>query len=341
MADEMTQQTAPQQPIIPPAAGSNISAAFQRVPQNPNAIPTQSVPNDAPADEGAVTSNIPSTPSVQPAIPTPGTPAPTPQPTAGVPQTPPVQTAQQQMYQPYYDQTIIQQMQQEREALRREIAARDEAIRQLSQDASDLQTLRRQQEAANAVSNIDFSQFQTVDEEEAKKISQATIEATQPQFDYMKDELAKQRQMVQQSIQQQQQQLAQMQQMDSIRRVLAAHPDYYELQHTPEYQNFMRQRDGLSSQTYDQRAAVEFQNGNVEYVIDLLNKVKGQRPNVQQVQSVPPVQTAAGSAVPAAPQEQLPTLHELNNLIQTRQITHDQYREMLNKLRAAQNQPMR
>lgn len=157
----------------------------------------------------------------------------------------------------------------------------------------------------------------------------------------MKDELAKQRQMVQQSIQNQQMQMAQMQQMDAIRRVLAVHPDYYELQNTPEYQNFMRQRDGLSSQTYDQRAAMEFQNGNVEYVIDLLNKVKGQRPNTQQIQSVPPVQTAAGSAVPAAPVEQLPTLHELNNLIQTRQITHDQYREMLNKLRAAQNQPTR
>lgn len=350
--------------------GIGVSPAFQRVPINPNTMQNQSGQGDAPSG----TSQVQPTPP-NPAVPptggvsdiAQGTPpadtpllippargtngfqnqTPAPQPNPVLPQPQPAPAQQQTIQQPYYDprlqeqQLMIQQMQQEREALRREIAARDEAIRHLSGDAQELQTLRRQQAASDAVSKMDFSQFQTVDEEEARRISQATIEAQQSQFDAMRQELAKQRKFIEDNVAMQREQMAQQAQLNNIQKVLAVHPDYYELQNTPAYQNFMRQYDGMSSQTFDQRAAYEFQRGNVDYVIDLLNKIKGQSPSPQQVMSVPPVQTAAGSVVPTTPQEKLPTLRELNDLMQTRQITHDEYRVMLNKLRAAQNQPMR
>ena len=351
--------------------GVGMSPAFQRVPSNPNAVQNQPGQGDAPTGTSQVQPTPPNpavpptggvsdiaqgTPPVDtpPYIPpargtngfqnqmTPPQPNPLTQ-----PQPQPAPAQQQTIQQPYYDprlqeqQLMIQQMQQEREALRREIAARDEAIRHLSGDAQELQNLRRQQAANDAVSKMDFSQFQTVDEEEARRISQATIEAQQSQFDAMRQELAKQRKFIEDSMASQREQMVQQAQLNNIQKVLAVHPDYYELQNTPAYQNFMRQYDGMSSQTFDQRAAYEFQHGNVEYVIDLLNKIKGQTPNPQQVMSVPPVQTAAGSVVPTTPQEKLPTLRELNDLMQTRQITHDEYRAMLNKLRAAQNQPTR
>ena len=121
--------------------------------------------------------------------------------------------------------------------------------------------------------------------------------------------------------------------------IMKAHPDFMQIQNTPEYKAFMSQHDGLSSKTRDQRAAEEYMAGNTAYVIDLLNQLKQNKPSVQNIMSVAPVQTANGATTAPATASSVPqyTLAELNTLYQMRRITHDEYREQLNKLRAAKN----
>jgi hypothetical protein len=117
---------------------------------------------------------------------------------------------------------------------------------------------------------------------------------------------------------------------------LQKHPDFHQLQHTAAYQTFMSQRDGLSSKTLDDRAAEEFQLGNVDYVIDLLDRVKGTVPSPVHAAVVAPVQVASSSVTtPDTPQAPPMTLRELNDAYSMRQLSHDEYRKKLAELRAA------
>ena len=102
---------------------------------------------------------------------------------------------------------------------------------------------------------------------------------------------------------------------------------------------YLNGSDGYNSMTGNDAATAEFYRGNSDYVIDLVNRFKQSRnPNsARQIQSTPPVQVASAATAPAsqpAPRSNY-TLAELNTLAQTRQISQDQYRQMLKEWKAA------
>lgn len=323
-------------------AEEQMSDAFRQAPLNPNKMfkqqqeaPQQAVdPSAAPFQQVAQPQQAPS-PEPAPVVPMQEqAPAPAPQP-----------TQQPVFQQPYVDPNVaayyesqLQQMAQERDALRRDLDQNRGMVNAMTAELEEYQKLRRKHSVDEAMSNMDFSQLQTVDGEDAAQISRATLAAMQPQFEAMRQELEQQRQWQQQFGAQQQQQLTEMRQRGYVQQILQAHPDYYQLEATPAFRAFLNMRDGASSQTNDQRAAFEFRNGNPGYVIDMINRFKqSMAASQQQVMSVPPVQTAAGPAVTQTAQASpVHSLRELNDMFQTRQITQDEYRAQLKRLRESQ-----
>lgn len=120
------------------------------------------------------------------------------------------------------------------------------------------------------------------------------------------------------------------------REITRVHPDFFELQNTPAYREFMSQPIAPhSNMTRDQFAAAEYKRGNTAFVIDLLTQLKQQTASPESVMTVAPIQTASGAAVNTEADAPQYTLRDLLDLFQTGQLTHDQYREQVARLRAA------
>lgn len=323
-----------------PNERSNVAVppAFRRAPLNPYSQRVQEKmqeldnnPAPAPAQVSTPTPvTITSTPPTE-------TPAPTPEPGVSTAPAQPVSTLSAPAAPSQPDQSyLIQQLMNEREQLAHQNEAMRQAIDNLSKDREELAHLKREQEIQRAVSAQAFENLGSVDPEDAQTISRAVLSAAQAPLENLRAELEQQRKALADAQQQSAYEMHEMRRKSMNAEIMKAHPDFMQLQQTPEYRAFMSQRDGLSTKTRDQRAAEEYMAGNPAYVIDLLNQLKQNKPSVQQVMSVAPVQSAAGAVsaptAPAAPQYTLP---ELNALYQMRRISHDEYREQLNKLRAA------
>lgn len=303
---------------------ADIEAANAQQLQSP--VPTPqvggtAVPNQQGQMQGVTPPNVPVQRQVQP-INTPSTQTPPPAPAP--------QTAPQPAPQQYPDPALaaqLQQLQQERMYLMEQNARQMEAIQHLQAANQEYNALKQRAELQASLSEDAFGELSTVDAEDAKAISRATLNAVQKAMAPVYERLQQQQQQMYDQNAMQQTRLEQ-QRLFSLRdRILAAHPDLEAIQSSPEYKQYMSQRDGLSSQTRDERAAQEFRAGNTDYVIDMLNQFKGQTPSVQSIQTVAPVQSAAGSPV-ATSQQPVYTMRELNNLYHTGQITPEQYREL-------------
>lgn len=227
-----------------------------------------------------------------------------------------------------------QQFLQQQQAMAQQLEEANRTIQNLAQANQEYETLKQQAQMQAAITDDTFGELSSVDSEDAKRISHATLNAVQQGLDPMKRELEELRKFVNERSVQTQQQLQQQRVSALTNKVLAAHPDFLQFQHSPEYQQFMSQRDGLSHMTRDQRAAQEFQAGNTDYVIDVLRQFKEGVPNAANIMSVAPVQTPTGQ--PAPTQDTPPmTLGELNNLYHMRQISHEDYLQELKKIRSA------
>ena len=321
-----------------------VPPAFRRAPLNPYSQRVQEKMqelNNNPASTPAPTPAPAQTPTPTPVIathtPPTETPAPTPEPGVSTAPAQPVSTLSAPAAPSQSDQSyLIQQLMNEREQLSHQNEAMRQAIDNLSKDREELAQLKREQEIQRAVSAQAFENLGSVDPEDAQTISRAVLSAAQAPLENLRAELEQQRKALADAQQQSAYEMHEMRRKSMNAEIMKAHTDFMQLQQTPEYRAFMSQRDGLSTKTRDQRAAEEYMAGNPAYVIDLLNQLKQNKPSVQQVMSVAPVQSAAGAVsaptAPAAPQYTLP---ELNALYQMRRISHDEYREQLNKLRAA------
>lgn len=223
---------------------------------------------------------------------------------------------------------------QQQQAMAQQLEDAHRTIQNLAQANQEYEALKQQAQMQSAITDDTFGELSSVDSEDAKRISHATLHAMQQGLNPMKRELEELRKLVDERSVQTQQQIQQQQVRALTNKVLAAHPDFLQFQHSPEYQRFMSQRDGLSHMTRDQRAAQEFQAGNTEYVIDVLRQFKEGVPNAANIMSVAPVQTPTGQ--PALTQDTPPmTLGELNNLYHMRQISHEDYLQELKKIRSA------
>lgn len=182
-----------------------------------------------------------------------------------------------------------------------------------------------------------FDGLESVDANDARRIIQMAAEAAQQP---LLDENQKMREQLQQT-QMYAAQQAQAAQAARIRdQLLQAHPDFFQLyDYDPAFKQYLAQRDGMHSYSREQAAIAEYNAGNVGYLINMLNEFKGQKPKTDNMQTVAPVQVANSAPAQAQAQSQQYTLADLNLMMHTGQITPDQYRMMLNKLRAAQPQP--
>ncbi len=264
-------------------------------------------------------------------------PVPTPSPEPSPEPTPATSHAPAPVPQPQFDfeadrqrfAAVSQQYQQQ-------IDAQQAQLQQMAQKLQDYEDLKRRAAIQQQVDSVSYDDLASIDPDDARKLGASFLSAANAPIEDIRRELAEQRQMLQQTAEQQRAEAERLRIQHINDEILRAHPDFFELQNTPEYKQFMSQRDGLSSETRDQRAAREFLAGNTAYVVDVLNQLKGQKPNVKDIQSVAPVQTArTTAAVPTQQQGSQFTLGELNSLYQMRRIDYPQYMAELKKLRAA------
>jgi len=278
-------------------------------------------PQPAPQPQAASASNTEPQPAPQPA----------PQPTSA-----PQPTYPSGQTEPYYDPSVVQGLAYERDQLRQQLAADRKRMEDLQKSADELNDLKRRASIRADIQQQAIDNLETVSPDDYTAIVESATNLAMAQTEPLKKELEQQRKELEERTRYNQQMLENTRKDLLNARIFAAHPDFAQMVNTPEYRNFMSQRDGLSSETRDARASREYLNGNTDYVIDLLNKFKQSRNNVGGVVTVPPVQVAPGAAPSAA--QTTPTrytLRELNNLFQTRQISADEYRKLLPDARKA------
>lgn len=219
--------------------------------------------------------------------------------------------------------------------------AQREQLAAAQQGLAEYEAFKRQAELQQQLSSDElYAGLETVDADDARKITQVAAQVYQPQLEAMRQQLAQQGQALQQSQQYMQQQMAALQSERTRNELLAAHPDFMELYATPAFRQYLSQRDGLSSRTREEQAIAEYNAGNAAFVIDMINRYKGVVPRVENIQQVAPVQVASAAAPAAvsAPVQPQDTVPELLSLVQTRQITPDEFRARMGALRAAQTQ---
>lgn len=254
---------------------------------------------------------------------------PTPEPAA--PQPAP-QSAPQPAPQPYYDPALVRQLAQERDAL----------WQQVNQYAAEREEWLRQQNARNMTDQLmqapELQELESVDPDDARRIASAALHGVSSQYAQLQQDLNALRAEQQRSYQElRQRERAQFEKRNAD-AVLQQHPDFFDLyQNSAEFRQFLNGRDGYSSKTREQIATEEFYAGNTAFVVDLLNRFKQGQPNRANVSTVAPVQVASSAATAGnhAPAQPSYTLADLNNLMQTRQISHDEYLKRLGEWKAA------
>lgn len=291
------------------------------------------LPQQHPVSQPPVSAATPPTGGEQP-VADPGTSAPT---TTGSPAAPSSDDKVLQRQLEAERAAYIQREQQWAQAMQ----AQQAQLTAAQQTAAELEVFKRQAELQQQLSSDElYAGLETVDADDARKIAQVAAQVYQPQLEAMRQQLAQQDQAMRQAQQYTQQQMAAIQSERTRNELLSAHPDFMELYATPAFRQFLSQREGLSSRTREEQAIAEYNAGNAAYVIDMINRYKGVAPRVENIQQVAPVQvaSAAAPAMPAPPVQPQDTLPELLSLVQTRQITPDEFRARMGALRAAQTQ---
>lgn len=327
---------------------SGVSPAFRNTPTNPNlraaALQQAAAQDPAPVLAQQISPATDSAPAANPlpAVPTAAAPSTSTssQPAAGAVQPPAPAAAPAPAYQPDWAAVVAEQhrareLEMRNAEMARRLKEQDDAINNLLHIQQEYADLKRQQQLQQEAAAIDYNELATIDPGEAKLISEGVLKAVQAKIEPLQRELAQQRAQLQQAAQYQEQRFERQRAQSTLEKVMARHPDFLTLQNDPAFAAFMQQRDGLSSQTLDTRAAAEFKLGNAEYVSYLVDQYKQSQPTTASIAAVAPVQTA--TATPSATQgtqAQL-TLHELNSLMQTGQITSDEYREQLQRIKAS------
>lgn len=300
----------------------SVSPAFAATPQNPNVAHANTVSPDfvPPTQEAPALTPPDVVPPQQQAVVTP----------PAAPSADPHPTVDPWLVQ---QQVAMQQLQQQNEELRQRLQTQDTTINNLLQTQQEYEALRQ----TAAATKMEFGDLTTVDEADARKIGEGVLKAVAAQYEPLRQQLAQQQQYMQQSNQWQETRFRQQKAQDTLNRIVAKHPDFLSLQQDPSYLAFIRQRDGYSYQSRDARAAMEFANGNADYVNNMLDQYKATKPQAGSLTSVAPVQTASAPVAPAVQPTAVPTLKELNDMMQMRQITPDQYRSLVQQSRAAYN----
>lgn len=130
------------------------------------------------------------------------------------------------------------------------------------------------------------------------------------------------------------------------RALLKAHPDLEQLQNTDAYKEIMLSPvAGNSNLLVGQLVASEFKRGNTDYINSVLDQVKAklQTPDLNQVATVS-ANAPVGSAAPVAETSGKLTPDQIAQyrfMVQNREMTRDEFREIMSKHREAERRTAR
>ena len=236
-----------------------------------------------------------------------------------------------------YDPMLAERLAAEREQFRQAYGEQARQIEELKAKAAELDDIKRRASVRADVQQKMLDGLSSVTPEDAQAISESVLTMADQRLDPLKQQLEQQRREFEEATARQRAELERSRREMLNGRILAAHPDCYQIMNTPEYRAYVTQRDGKSSETRDVRAAREYLNGNTEYVVDMISQFKASRAGAARPDAVPPAQVAPGGAPAQGASQKAPlTLRDLNNLFQTRQISPDEYMRLLPEVRKSQ-----
>ena len=233
---------------------------------------------------------------------------------------------------------------QENESLKRELEAVRAQLRAAQEIPDDLKALKAERELDDLLdkSGMDFT---TIDKSDVKKILSPVLSTMRKQQADSTSELQRRLSEYEERFNSRFKELDDKEHYRKLEKtraaILKAHPDLEQLQKTPEYQRTMNTPiGGKSGILIGQLVAEEYRQGNSEYIIDVLSRIKqGVQPELSDIASVSPSASNTTPTVSADNQGDRLTpeqIAELRFKVQNRQISRQEFREIMEKHRGAQ-----
>lgn len=230
------------------------------------------------------------------------------------------------------------------EELIRELEETRKQLAEARKIPDNLRALHDEQELENLLKNSGVD-FRSIDMDDAKKLLAPVIQTMRQQQSASNAEFERKLSEQEKALQTRFKELDDREHYSKLQRtkdaILAAHPDLEQLQKTPEYQRTMASPiGGKSGVLVGQLVAAEYRQGNADYIIDVLNRIKaGVQTDLSDIASVSPASTNAtptssdeGKTGRLSPEE----LAELRFKVQSRQISRQEFRDIMEKHREAQ-----
>lgn len=229
------------------------------------------------------------------------------------------------------------------EDLQRQLQESKAALQQASNLSTELQTLKDEHDLEELWKSVG-SEFASIDPEDAKKLLTPVLKAIRQQSADSTATLNKKLEEQHQSLQNKVKDLENEANVARMRKVqetiLKAVPDLEALQKTDAYKTAMMAPIAPHSNVLTgQLVAAEYERGNTDYVIGVLNSIKGQT-NLDSVASVSPSSMGASQVkAPEAESDGILTADEIADMttrLRMRQMTRQEFQEAMKKHREAQ-----
>lgn len=230
------------------------------------------------------------------------------------------------------------------EELLRELEETRKQLEEARKIPDDLRALHDEQELENLLKNSGVD-FRSIDMDDAKKLLGPVIKTMRQQQNASHAEFQRKLAEQEETLKSRFKELDDREHYSKLEKtkaaILAAHPDLEQLQKTPEYQRTMASPiGGKSGVLIGQLVAAEYRQGNADYIIDVLNRIKaGVQTDLSDVASVSPASTTTAPSAAGSDKSGRLTPEELAELrfkVQSRQISRQEFREIMEKHREAQ-----
>lgn len=230
------------------------------------------------------------------------------------------------------------------EELLRELEDTRKQLEEARKIPDNLRALHDEQELENLLKNSGVD-FRSIDMDDAKKLLAPVIQTMRQQQSASNAEFQRKLAEQEETLKSRFKELDDREHYSKLEKtkaaILAAHPDLEQLQKTPEYQRTMASPiGGKSGVLIGQLVAAEYRQGNAEYIIDVLNRIKaGVQTDLSDVASVSPASTTTAPSAAGSDKSGRLTPEELAELrfkVQSRQISRQEFREIMEKHREAQ-----
>jgi len=253
------------------------------------------------------------------------------------PSTPSAPAKPEPSVEPAKDSDELVNLRKELEDTRAELASTKEKVT-LSDELQQLQLERELEKMLGENAN----EFATIAPEDAKRLLTPVVKMVKDSLgstqNATKKALDAQQKKLDEHVTRLEQERVQAKVASLHKKLLTAHPDLEQLQKSQAYYQTMTAPVDGSGLTVGQLVAAEFNRGNVDYVINVLNKMKDSQPSLESVAVVSPGSVGSTPAAKSdAPDGQL-SMEELADLkfnFQSGRISREQFSAAMKKHREA------